>query len=450
MPQLPPPPQRRPALPVGAVPVQQEPVVKPSRHRSRSTGTAPPSRSRGLAKPRPALPRYIPPRPAAGAGSCAGDAQTQPRSQRSCLPVPPGRSTRKLRLDPCVPAAIPATRTGSRGGHPASSPRCHRDIRTPHPRRARDHPPPRSWGSWWDSCPGLPPVPSPRFHAALASPGDVTRPELSRRHPTTGHKVTQNSPQLWLSLCLSFPIAREGGAARGPGNQCLAGAGDLAPPWLWPPSRCLPRLGLGDPSQGAGRELGPSSSSWLSLLFFLSPLFFRSAPIKVVFPTRCWSRRPMMGRGYPAAPPAAPPSLVLPWPRASATVPAGSAPHPAPGGAAGNKGELGAGPSASPSPCSPSLHGSAHRGQAHRWGRWAGSRWPRQGRQPTGRWAAWREVARHGGRAKVGSGFSCSDCLSPPQRFLLPGRKPAAAAGSAMNYSGAEMALPGQGVTWSP
>lgn len=220
----------------------------------------------------------------------------------------------------------------------------------PHPLRARDHLPLRSWGNWWDSCPGLPPVPSPWFHAALASPGDVTHPELSQHHPAAGHKVTQSSPQPWLLPCLSFPIAREGGAARAPGNQCLAGAGGLATPWLWLPSRCLPPLGLGDPSQGAGRELGPLSSSWLSLLFFLSPLFFRSAPIKVVFPTWCWSRRPMMGRGYPAAPPAAPPPLVLPWPRASATVPAGSAPHPAPGGQQGAKGSSGQGPWHHPAP----------------------------------------------------------------------------------------------------
>lgn len=202
------------------------------------------------------------------------------------------------------------------------------------------------------------------------------------------------------------------------------------PPWLQPPSRCLSPRGSGTPPGEQGGSWAPHPPrGFPSFFLFPAPqLFFRSAPIKVFFPTRCCSRRPVMGRGHPAMLLAAPPSPSPQCQRAQ--------PHiPLLGGSGGDSGQ---GPQ--PHSLLPVPHcDRVCQGQARRWGRCAGSRRPRQGRRRgTGRWAAWREVARRGGRAKVGSGFSCSDCLSPPQRFLLPGRKPVA--GGTMNYSGAEMA----------
>lgn len=190
-----------------------------------------------------------------------------------------------------------------------------------------------------------------------------------------------------------------------------------------PATSWVPSAHLGDPSRGAGRELGPSPSSWLC--FSLFPLFFQVSPNKgVFFPTQLCSR---CDRGRVPA------------------LPVASASHHPPGG-------LRAGPSVSPSslPCSPShragaksadgaagpgagsLGGAGSSGQQHRV------------RQPVGRWAARQEPARYEGHAKVAGGFSCSDGRSPQPRFLRPGRKAAAAASSTMNYSGVGTAPWGQ------
>lgn len=269
-------------------------------------------------------------------------------------------------------------------------------------------------------CPGA----EPRFLAAppRASPGA----EPSAGEPTA--RTGRCTPSCWTSsrpralpvltpLCLSSPFTRGWGGRSGSRHPVASprGSGRLLGAF---PLRSSPRAGLGDHPRGGIDGAGPPPSSWLPRWFFLSP-FFRSDPLKLSFPTRCCSRWHTMGmrgarlrcsitgravaKGFHlcaiALSPAAPKGIRqgpgrdhVPW-----------APQ---GACAGARLQTGR-------PCQ-ELAGSAPR-------RVGGT-----DRQPAGRWAARREAARHGGRAKVGGGFSCSDCLSPPQRFLLPGRKPAA------------------------
>lgn len=153
-------------------------------------------------------------------------------------------------------------------GHPQLSPRCLRDAQTPSP---PGHGPSKA-GEPVGPRPGHPQHRAPGSTLTPTSPGD---PELSWPRPTAGHKGTRSCPQLCLLLCLCFPHCWGRGAAGGPGDQCLAGAGDRPPTALAAFSVPSP-FGARGPLQGVGRELGPSPSSWLSLSTFLFPLFFRS------------------------------------------------------------------------------------------------------------------------------------------------------------------------------
>lgn len=124
---------------------------------------------------------YVPSPPVAGAGFCTGDTWLQSQSHHSCLPVHGARKTPAL-SGPPVPAAVPATRTSSRGAilsHPLAA------------FMTYGHPVPPRPGTicYWGAVRLLPAL-SPRLHTDPASPG------LSQHRPAAGHKVTQLSPAL--------------------------------------------------------------------------------------------------------------------------------------------------------------------------------------------------------------------------------------------------------------
>lgn len=361
-----------PALPVGAVPVQQEPVVKPRFHGA-STATAPPSRSSEVSS----LPASsIRPRQSWFLSWGRLDVAPEPAPCRpavapaSCLLCPA----------PLVPAAHPATRTGSCGATPS------------HPTAAFvRHPAPRGQGHCCRTARGTGRLPRCWDWALRPFLLDL---EPSPSSPSAAPAVPQ------------FPLHQGMG-----GTLWVPAPGGL-PPRLRPPSRCLPspplspRRARGSPS-GGGIDGAGTPSSRLPRCFFLS--LFQVKPIKVEF---SYTVPPDGDRGDPAAllhhrlchSQGLPPRCH----RAQPCIPQRDRARP----------QLGS--------CSPSTPGSLHRGQAANGAAVPGAGRLGTDRQPAGRWAARREAARRGGRAKVGGGFSCPDCLSPPQRFLLPGRKPAA------------------------
>lgn len=239
-----------PALPVGAVPVQQEPVVKPRFHGA-STATAPPSRSSEVSS----LPASsIRPRQSWFLSWGRLDGAPEPAPCRpavapaSCLLCPA----------PLVPAAHPATRTGSCGATPS------------HPTAAFvRHPAPRGQGHCCRTARGTGRLPRCWDWALRPFVLDL---EPSPSSPSAAPAVPQ------------FPLHQGMG-----GTLWVPAPGGL-PPRLRPPSWCLPspplspRRARGLPSGGASTELGPPPPG--SLVVFSSP-FFRSNPLKLSFPTRC-------------------------------------------------------------------------------------------------------------------------------------------------------------------
>lgn len=142
-----------------------------------------------------------------------------------------------------------------------------------------------------------------------------------------------------------------------------------SPPQLQRPSCCLSPSGPGIQPGEQGGSWAPHPPRGFLCRSSSSPLFFRSAPIKVVFPTRCCSSRPMMGSGHPAMPPVAPhpcPHLDHSASRLSPTSPSW--------GAAGSNGGAQSRALGIPQSLLPVPHrGSMCQGQARRWGHWAGS-----------------------------------------------------------------------------
>lgn len=208
-----------PALPVGAVPVQQEPVVKPGFHGA-STATAPPSRSSEVSS----LPASsIRPRQSWFLSWGRLDVAPEPAPCRpavapaSCLLCPA----------PLIPAAHPATRTGScraTPSHPTAA-------FTRHPAPLGDRDTAAGQPGAWGGCPG-------------AGTGRCAPSCWTSSHP-------QALPVL-PPLCLSFPFTRGWGGRSGSRHPVASPCGSGRLLGAFP--LCLsPRAGLGDHPRGGHR-----------------------------------------------------------------------------------------------------------------------------------------------------------------------------------------------------
>lgn len=230
----------------------EAPVARVLQCRHSRGPTVPLLRSR-QASSRPAA--YIPPCPAAGAGSCMGDVRTQSWSHTpacpSCLAAAP--ASRQLCPDPRIPAAVPATRTGSRGVTPSR------------PLAAfvtHGHPVPPGpgticcRGASGTPARGCPPALSPQFHADSRHPRGRRRPRAeSAPSRCRAQGDTKLSPGLAPAVP-QFPHCWGMGGLLGVwGISALLGLGNPAP-------RSSSRLFGAFPPRGSGNPPGEQGGSW--------------------------------------------------------------------------------------------------------------------------------------------------------------------------------------------